>query len=231
MDGTQERSGEVIRSAVGKIMWVGRATVFLVGLAVVLALLFGGATMAFAAATGDPFRLGQVNRINDALTTLIGSNNGAMLAIDNDSTATAARALDLRVEENRAPMRVNSDRVVTNLNADLLDGQEAGDLAESRGYAHVEITGGVDPDYPSRGVNDVLIPEGKTAVYCFDLTFTPKAAAGSSHLNNSAVIAAATPPNNAIAANCPTTHRDAAVRTYGSNTGTEAAVNFQIIFE
>ena len=91
MDGTQERSGEVIRSAVGKIMWVGRATVFLVGLAVVLALLFGGATMAFAAATGDPFRLGQVNRINDALTTLIGSNNGAMLAIDNDSTAAAAR--------------------------------------------------------------------------------------------------------------------------------------------
>ena len=81
-------------SVLSKVMWVGRATIFLVGLAVILAL--GVASMAFAAATGDPLRLGQVNRINDALTTLIGSNSGAMMAIDNDSTAAAARALDLR---------------------------------------------------------------------------------------------------------------------------------------
>ena len=91
-----------------KVMWVGGATIFLVGLAVILALVLGVASMAFAAAAGDPLRLGQVNRINDALTTLIGSNSGAMMAIDNDSTAPTARALDLRVEENRAPMRVNS---------------------------------------------------------------------------------------------------------------------------
>ena len=51
----------MIRSAVvSKVMWVGRATVFLVGLAVILALVFGTATAAFAALSsrGDPFKLG-----------------------------------------------------------------------------------------------------------------------------------------------------------------------------
>jgi hypothetical protein len=205
-----------------------------VGLAVVLALLFGGATMAFAAATGDPFRLGQVNRINDALTTLIGSNNGAMLAIDNDSTAAAARALDLRVEENRAPMRVNSDRVVTNLNADQVDGQEASDLAEPRGYAHVTgAAGTVDTSYPSKGVIGIVKPSGAASnLYCFDLSFTPKTAVGSPFINNSAVIAIVTPPNSTLTSSCAEPHRDAAVRIYGSSTG-EAAndVNFQIVFE
>jgi hypothetical protein len=35
-------------------MWVGRATVFLIGLAVILALLFGAASTALSA-TGKPF--------------------------------------------------------------------------------------------------------------------------------------------------------------------------------
>jgi hypothetical protein len=56
----------MIRSVFGKVMWVGRATVFLVGLAVILALVFGVATAAFAALSkpGDPFKLGVVNEIN-----------------------------------------------------------------------------------------------------------------------------------------------------------------------
>jgi hypothetical protein len=33
----------MLRSVVSKVMWVGRATVFMVGLAVILALLFGAA--------------------------------------------------------------------------------------------------------------------------------------------------------------------------------------------
>ncbi len=118
----------MIRNVAGKVMWVGRATVFLVGLAVTLALVLGAATVALAAVPGDPFKLGQVNRINDALTTLIGSRSGPMMTIDNDSTAANARALDLRVEPNRAPMAVNSDRRVTNLNADKLDGLDSSDF-------------------------------------------------------------------------------------------------------
>jgi len=64
-----------------------------------------------AAVPGDPFKLGQMNRINDAVSTLIGSNNGPMLAVDNDSTVTGARALDLRVDDGNASMRVNATAV------------------------------------------------------------------------------------------------------------------------
>lgn len=78
-----------------------------------------------------------------------------------------------------------------------------------------------------------MVPEGKPANYCFDLTFTPRAAVGSPNFN-SAVVAAATPgtgvPNDPLVQHCPATHRDAAVHTYGSNTGTDAAINFQVVF-
>ena len=48
----------MLRSAAGKIMWVGKATTFCVGLAVVLALILGVASAALAALPGDPFKLG-----------------------------------------------------------------------------------------------------------------------------------------------------------------------------
>ena len=82
----------MLRTAAKKIAWVGRTVSMVFGLALVVALVLGIATMALAAVPGDPFKLGQVNRINNALTTLIGSRSGAMLAIDNDSTAANARA-------------------------------------------------------------------------------------------------------------------------------------------
>jgi len=39
----------MLKSATSKVMWVGRATVFVVGLAVILALVLGVATAAFGA--------------------------------------------------------------------------------------------------------------------------------------------------------------------------------------
>lgn len=103
----------MFRDVASKVAWVGRTASMVVGLALVLALILGIATMALAAVPGDPFKLGQVNRI-DKLTTLIGNTSGAMLAVDNDSTAPGARALDLRVDDGNAPMRVNSDARVAN---------------------------------------------------------------------------------------------------------------------
>jgi hypothetical protein len=50
----------MIGSMVSKVMWVGRATVFVVGLAVIVALLFGVATTALGA-NGDFFKLGRSN--------------------------------------------------------------------------------------------------------------------------------------------------------------------------
>ena len=70
-----ERSNRVVRSAVSKVMWVGRATVFLVGLAVILALMFGVATAAFGD-DGDFFKVGRSN-FASALSTL--SRSGADL--------------------------------------------------------------------------------------------------------------------------------------------------------
>ncbi|HJQ29986.1 MAG TPA: hypothetical protein VJ827_11645 [Rubrobacter sp.] len=42
-------------------MWVGRVTTFCVGLAVVLALPVGAAMTALVAASGDLFKLGDIN--------------------------------------------------------------------------------------------------------------------------------------------------------------------------
>jgi hypothetical protein len=205
----------MIRSAASKVMWVGRATVFLVGLAVILALLFGVASAALGA-NGNPLILGKAANTASKITGLVKSGEGPALRLKVDSGP---------------PLAVDSDAQVANLNADLVDGMHANDLETSRGYAHVTLAGNFDSTYPSKGVNDVLVPEGKPAVYCFDLTFTPVAAVGSPHLNNSAVIGTVTPPNDAIVQNCPATHRDAAAHTYGSSTGADAAINFQIIFE
>jgi hypothetical protein len=60
-----------------KVMWVGKATVFTVGPIVTLALILGVGTTALAAVPGDPFELGETNTINNALTKLAGSRDGA----------------------------------------------------------------------------------------------------------------------------------------------------------
>ena len=112
----------MIRSALSKVMWVGRATVFLVGVAVTLALVLGVATTALAALPGDPFRLGQTNGI-DAMSTLVGNVAGPMLRVDNSSTTAGATALDLQVEAGKPPMKVNSGTKVAKLNSDKLDGK------------------------------------------------------------------------------------------------------------
>ena len=113
-----------MRSIFFKVMWVGRATVFTVGLAVTLALMLGVATVALAAVPGDPFKLGRINTIN-TISTLVGSASTSMLRIDNNGSGAA---LDLRVQPGKAPMKVDSDVQVANLNADRLDGNSAEDF-------------------------------------------------------------------------------------------------------
>src|SRR5215207_3151162 len=97
----------MLRGAVSKVMWVGRATVFLVGLAVILALLFGVASMAFAR-DGQSFILGQRN-VAQSLSTLVKTGAGPALSLQVGSGA---------------PLAVNSGTRVANLNADLVDGKD-----------------------------------------------------------------------------------------------------------
>ena len=129
-ESARESEREMLRSLGKKAMRVGRATVFLVGLSVILAMVFGVASTALAGnGVGAVFNLGQKNTVN-RLSQLVGPTAGPMFRVDNDGTGTA---LDLKVGSPTAnpatkatpPMTVDSQGRVTNLNADLLDGQDS----------------------------------------------------------------------------------------------------------
>jgi len=143
----------MLRSTASKVMWVGRATVFLVGLAVILALTVGVVSKA-TAHTGSAglFHLAHSNAAS-AISTLAGTVSNGMLQVTNNSTATTAKgvgitnksavspavravntgggpALGLSVGSGKAPMTVSSGAAkVTNLDADKVDGQEADSFA------------------------------------------------------------------------------------------------------
>ena len=115
----------MLRSTVGKVMWVGRATVFLVGLAVILALLFGVASTAFAHKGNKGFfHLGHRN-VSQAVSKLVGKVAGPSLFIGNGSEDPRATALRLKVKPGKPPMKVNSDAKVPKLNTDKLDGKDS----------------------------------------------------------------------------------------------------------
>ena len=124
----------MIRSAASKVMWVGRATVFLVGLAVFLAVVLGVATAALAGTgVGATFNLGRLNTVNQ-ISRLVGSTDNPMLRVDNNSAGTNATALDLQVEPGHAPMKVNSTTRIAGLHADQLDGKEASQFVANSTY-------------------------------------------------------------------------------------------------
>ncbi len=125
-----------MKALVGKVMWMGRATVFLVGFAVILAAVMGVASMALAA-NGKPFILGK-NNVATKISKLVKSGAGP--------------ALDLRVDSG-PPLRVNSDAQVPNLNADKVDGMDSGAFLASGGTAaDSEMLDGADSsDFVKRG--------------------------------------------------------------------------------
>jgi hypothetical protein len=136
----------MIRGAASKVMWVGRATIFMVGLSVVLALLFGVASMAFAD-NGQPFLLGRLTNTATALTKLTSNVNGAAMQVVNTNAGTDDTALDLSVQSGEAPMKVNSNKKVTNLNADRIDDREASSFANAtHAHAGEAITSGTVAD-------------------------------------------------------------------------------------
>jgi hypothetical protein len=156
----------MIRSAASKVMWVGRATVFLVGLAVILALVFGVLSRA-GAHTGSVglFHLGHSN-VASTISTLVGTVSNGMLQVTNNATATTATgvgvtnkstvspavratntgggpALGLAVASGKAPMTVNSDAKVAKLNADRIDDREASSFANATHiHSGADITSG-----------------------------------------------------------------------------------------
>jgi hypothetical protein len=126
----------VLRSTVGKVMWVGRVAVFLLALTVILALLFGVASRAFAT-NGDIFILGRATNTTTNLRAVVSDVAKYAKAALLVRSASESPPLDLRVgkpgsspaDKTVAPMKVNSQVEVTNLNAALLEGNHASHFA------------------------------------------------------------------------------------------------------
>ncbi len=122
----------MIRSALGKAMWVGRTASAVLGLALVLALIFGVATVALAA-NGNNFVLGVLNNSATSVTRLTADvSGGPALQVVNNNTAAGSRALQLNVAQNKPPLAVNAAAgKAANLNADELDGLDSAAFEKS----------------------------------------------------------------------------------------------------
>ncbi len=118
----------MLRGTASKVTRVGRGTVFMVGLAVIVAVVLGVASTALWADGGN-FILGQ-NNTASLLTRLTGQvPGGAALQVVNTKTEPGSRGLQVSEAENKPPIQVNATAgKATNLNADKLDGKEATDF-------------------------------------------------------------------------------------------------------
>jgi hypothetical protein len=124
---------------------------------VALALGFTAVPAVALAATdavpGDPFKLGQENRIVDATTTLsgvgqnssgvlqlrrdTGSGIGAVLKVVNEGPGFARRGIDITVPPGQPPIAISTDAgKATNLDADKLDGKGKEDFLPSGLYGN-----------------------------------------------------------------------------------------------
>lgn len=180
-----------MRSAVEKVMWVGRGAVFLVGLVTILVLAFV-LVNAVLGATGGPSLSGKFNQVDPGARWAVGGAG------------------------EQAPVleQVARRRIIT------------------EGFARVNNAGTFDP-LRSKAVQGVVKPTGATNLYCFDLTFRPKIAVASPYIVNAADVATSTQPDghpSPLNGACPSSHRDAAARTYASD-GSDEAVGFDIYFK
>lgn len=183
----RERSGEVIRNTVQKVMWVGRSVVFLVGLATILVLAYV-LVNATLGSTGKPSLSSDVSQVGP-VPPLVGGEGEQALAVDPVA----------RRRQTEVP----------------------------RGYAQVNVTPTTVTVSGARGINGVQRSPSENGVYCFDLTFAPKVAVASAHINNDSTVG--TVLGSGVPSSCPEGFEDAAARTFGSNSLPTNEVNFRII--
>jgi hypothetical protein len=151
----------MLRSAASKVMWAGRATVFLVGLAVIVGVVFGLASTAFGS-NGDPLRLGQGN-VATKLTALGGKLgvNGAMLKLVTKHDGADDTALRLEVDPTEPPMSINSTTKVNGFNADQLDGKDASQFVGSSTYMAEYNPNGT---FPNQGGPGTILSDGTSVI-------------------------------------------------------------------
>lgn len=114
----------MLRSMASRVAWMARVSTTVVGLAIMLAVVFGAASAAFGT-NGGNFILGQLNKAT-AITRLTANVEGnPALQLTNNNPAAGSRALHLNAFSGRAPLTVNETAgKATNLNADKVDGSE-----------------------------------------------------------------------------------------------------------
>ena len=109
---------------------------------VALTVVSSGAVLA-ATYTGSKvaFVLNKTNLVSTVATKLYSNAAGAALTLGTHSTSSSATPLSLKTKTGeQAPMQVNSETKVTNLNADKLDDQDSTDFAPSL-WAKVKADG------------------------------------------------------------------------------------------
>lgn len=106
-----------------------------VALGAVVSITLLSAQAAFAGTgVGAIFNLGRTNSVNGT-TTLTGTTAGSQLQVTNKSTSTSAFGLSITTSTTRPPLKVNSQKVVTNLNSNFLQGKRASDFLAATGTA------------------------------------------------------------------------------------------------
>lgn len=106
-----------------------------VALGAVVSVVLLSAQAAFAGTgVGAIFNLGRTNSVNGA-TTLTGTTAGSQLQVTNKSTSSSAFGLSITTSTARPPLKVNSQKVVTNLNSNFLQGKRASDFLAATGTA------------------------------------------------------------------------------------------------
>ncbi len=162
----------MIRSALGKVAWVGRTASMVLGLALVMALVIGAASAAWSA-TGGNFILGKGNAATTptSLISTLADTAKSALIVQNKS---GGAALDLKVgnaatpANDVAPMKVNSTKKVAKLNADRIDDREASSFANGVGgvATNADLLDGKDfSAFGAKNVMDTYGPLPKEATY------------------------------------------------------------------
>ena len=134
----------MLRRISSLIYAIGRATTYVLGLLVLAALLLGPVSIGLAA-VGDPLRLGKANDAVDRVTALVSTLAGPVLRLTNQGEGPA---LDLRVQNNAPPLRVNSTAKVANLNVERLDGMTVTEFVRSGITTYDNLFTGTDQPTP-----------------------------------------------------------------------------------
>lgn len=107
---------------------MGKKALLLLLTVLAMLVVVGGTALAITYTTSKrvSLKLNKPNYVGTALTKLASNAVGAAFTLETDSTDPNATPLSLQTETtSQAPMTVNSETKVANLNADKLDGKDS----------------------------------------------------------------------------------------------------------